>query len=72
MIQFILSKSTNRHYLTEMYSAPKLIFSRLFKGDCSARNKKKLLYILDKNDINKTCRSCFATMFLFVKIFCQP
>ena len=31
-----------------------------------------LVYILEKNDINKTCRSCFENMFLFVKIFCQP
>ena len=35
-------------------------------------NKKKILYILEKNYINKTCRSCFEKMCLFVKIFCQP
>ena len=35
-------------------------------------NTSFLLYILEKNDINKTCRSCFEKMFLFVKIFCQP
>ena len=34
-------------------------------------NKNVLLFILDKNDINKTCRSCFEKMFLLVKIFCQ-
>ena len=39
----------------------------------SSENKYKfLLYILEKNYINKTCRSYFEKMFLFVKIFCQP
>ena len=28
-----------------------------------------LLYILEKNDIKKTCRPCFEIFFLFVKIF---
>ena len=31
-----------------------------------------LLYILEKYDINKACRSSFEKMFLFVKIFYPP
>ena len=30
-------------------------------------NNFSLLYIFEKNDINKTCRSCFEKMFLFVR-----
>ena len=37
-----------------------------------SKNKSFLLYILEKNYINKTCRSCFEKMFLFMKILCQP
>ena len=42
------------------------------KGIVQQEIKKKLLSILEKNYINKTCRSCFAELFLFVKIFGQP
>ena len=31
-----------------------------------------LLNIFEKNDIYKTCRSCFEKMFLFAKVYCQP
>ena len=41
-------------------------------GDRPVINTSFLLYILEKNDINKTCRTYFEKMFLFVKIFCQP
>ena len=40
--------------------------------DLMAVSKNVLLYILEKNYINKTFRSCFEKMFLFVKILCQP
>ena len=56
-----------------MYKKEKLFtVDSPLKGTCTARNKSFLLSILEKNYINKTCRSCFETMFLFVKIFCQP
>ena len=41
-------------------------------GHRPARNIIFLLSILEKNDVNKTCRSCFEELFLFVKILCQP
>ena len=41
------------------------------KGDRMVVNHF-LLYILEKNDRNKTCKSFLKKMFLFVKIFCQP
>ena len=53
-------------------SVPMCDQSTAIKGVHSVMNNIFLLYILEKNDINKTCRSCFAKMFLFVKIFCQP
>ena len=45
---------------------------RKYNGDRPRINKSFLLYILEKNDINKTYRSCFEKMFSFVKILCQP
>ena len=56
-----------------MYNEKKLFTSgRSPSEDHTAVNNFYLLYILEKNDINKTCRSCFEKMFLFEKIFCQP
>ena len=40
------------------------------QGDCPGENKFYLLNILEKNDINKTWRSPFEKMFLFMMIFC--
>ena len=48
------------------------ILEKILLKDRPRINTSFLLYILEKNDINKTCRSCFEKMFLFVKIFCQP
>ena len=42
-----------------------------FKGDRTTANNFSLLYISQKNDINKTCSKCFWKMFLFMMIFCQ-
>ena len=48
----------------------KLLFKLIWspQGDCTRINIVILLYILEKNYINKTCRSCFEKMFLFMKV----
>ena len=54
-------------YLITFWSPSKLIYIH----ESTVVNSFFLLYILEKNNINKTCRSCFEKMFFVVEDFLE-